>query len=158
MFLLRIFYYGEGYWEDCDLHVPSCVSAPARWLPGVDSLLSPSLRREAGPRRSGDGAAGVPAEHLFLQPPRVTVDLCGLSLPQGGLGHSQERATCIWCAWRVILADAYTLGAGDLRAHCQEQRNQKLPTPGHSRCQLWLVLAVRGTVSLVSHERQKVCL
>lgn len=60
-----------------DLHVPSCVSAPALWLPGVDTLLfSPSLRREAGhPGRSGDRAAGVPAKRLVSAATCVAVDL-----------------------------------------------------------------------------------
>lgn len=113
MFLLRIFYYGEGYWEDCDLHVPSCVSAPAWWLPGVDTLLfSPSLRREAGhPGRSGDRAAGVPAKRLVSAAACVAVDLRVWPLASPG----RPRPSCAWCAQRVTLADAYTLGAGDLR-------------------------------------------
>lgn len=150
--------------EDCDLHVPSCVSAPARWLPGVDSPFQPQPQTGGGTSAGAvTGQLGCPPSASFPQPPRVTVDLSVWPLASPGRPRPFSRA----CRMRLVrmegnLANAYNPGAGDLRARCQEQRNQKRSLALPRACGLSVptvaVLAVRGTVSLMSHERQEVCL
>lgn len=99
---------GKGIWKTV-----TCMSHHVyrlrRWLPGADSPCQPQPRTGGGTSIAGAvTGSGVPAERLVSAATSSHCGFeCGLSLPQGGLGHSQERAACAWCAWRVILAIAY---------------------------------------------------
>lgn len=152
MFLLRIFYYGGRYLEDCVARMSHGVHRPLRGVrPGVGTLHCgprPQTRsRTSGQERVTDGAGGVPVTHL-VSPATGSPDSRAQPLaPQGAQtvvksvpralsseGHVADTALGAGGLGAPQTAVALPRAAGTLRAHCG-----------------WHSL-IKGTASLLSHK------